>query len=145
MSSSSGVSSSGASCRAALYIYLFVQLGSMKYFFSKGAAFSSLLAHINDILVVSSYQRYPRRQLVPTISSSSSADVKVSQLVLTISSSSALSLCFSLVASTIFCQTSGVTSALRLYRRYPCRHFPFLQLGSMISRHRRQACGSDKL
>ena len=47
--------------------------------FSERAALSSLLARINDILVVSSYRRYPhrhsyrrypRRQLVPTISSS---------------------------------------------------------------------------
>ena len=56
MSSSSGISSSGASCRAALYTYLFVQFGSTIYFFQTSRVFFAF----------SSYRRY----LVPTISSS---------------------------------------------------------------------------
>ena len=70
MSSSSGVSSSGASCRAALSIYLFVQLGSTIYFVIV-STISTISSSSALSLCFSSGRRYPRRQLVLTISSSS--------------------------------------------------------------------------
>jgi len=84
-----------------------------------------------------SYRRYPRHR---------SADVQISQLVLTISSSRTLSVCSAWSHRGNVCKQLTVSwPSINDQTAFSRDALSISQLRSAMSRHRRQACGSDKL